>query len=265
MRAGFVQFSPELGEIDRNIDRALGLIEGSEADLLVLPELFNTGYFFSSREQVDSLAEQIPDGKTTRALLEISRRKKMWIAAGLAEKGPEGIFNSAVLVSPGGDVFTYRKVHLFFEEKLWFTPGDLGFRTIDTGFCRLGLMVCFDWFFPESARTLALQGSDVICHCANLVLPYCQAAMVTRCLENRVFAITANRTGEDRAGERVLKFTGMSQITGPGGDILCRGDAQSAQAGISEIDIETARKKKINEYNDLFLDRRPEFYSLCQK
>ena len=162
-------------------------------------------------------------------------------------------------------MFTYRKVHLFFEEKLWFIPGDLGFRTIDTGFCRVGLMVCFDWFFPESARTLALQGSDVICHCANLVLPYCQAAMVTRCLENRVFAITANRTGEDRAGERTLKFTGMSQITGPGGDILCRADAQSAQTGISEIDIEAARKKKINEYNDLFLDRRPEFYSLCQK
>ena len=88
MRAGFVQFSPELGEIDRNIDRAAALIEGSEADLLVLPELFNTGYFFSSREQVDCLAEKIPDGKTTRALLEISRRKNTWIAAGLAEKEP---------------------------------------------------------------------------------------------------------------------------------------------------------------------------------
>lgn len=260
MKAGFVQFGPELGKVDENIRRASALLNGMQADLVVLPELFNTGYFFSSHEQVRGLAEEIPGGKTTCALINISRAKNMWIAAGLAEKSKDGIFNSAVLVSPSGDVFTYRKIHLFNEEKIWFTPGDLGFLTVDTGKCRLGLMICFDWIFPESARTLALQGADIICHCANLVLPYCQDAMVTRCLENRVFAVTANRTGEDKAGDRILKFTGKSQITGPSGEVLCRADPSSDQTGIVQIDYMAARQKRINEFNDLFEDRCPEFY-----
>lgn len=260
MRAAVVQFRPVLGEVDKNIEKALGLISGAEAELLVLPELFNTGYFFSSHEQVQALAEIIPDGKTTRALMEIARRKKMWIAGGLVEKSPEGIFNSVLLASPSGDVFTYRKVHLYNEEKIWFKPGNLGFKSIDTGFCKAGLMICFDWFFPESARTLALQGSDIICHCANLVLPYCQDAMVTRCLENRVYAATANRTGEDNAGGRVLKFTGGSQIVSPRGDILFRAGNNGDEVGIVEVDVSAARDKRLNEFNDLFLDRRPENY-----
>jgi len=260
LKIGFIQLGPVLGKVDDNIERATALMKGIQSDVVVLPELFNTGYFFSSHEQVRELAETIPEGKTTRALMKISRTKKMWIAAGLAEKSKDGIFNSSILVSPSGDVFTYRKIHLFNEEKIWFKPGDLGFLTVDTGKCRLGLMICFDWFFPESARTLALQGADIICHCANLVLPYCQDAMVTRCLENRVFAVTANRTGEDKAGDRILKFTGKSQITGPGGQILYRAEAGSDEAGIVEIETQMARQKKINEYNDLFADRRPEFY-----
>lgn len=259
MKIGFVQFGPALGKVDENIDRAASLIRSIKTDLVVLPELFNTGYFFSSHEQVRGLAEPVPEGKTTRALMKISRERKTWVAAGLAEKSKDGIFNSAVLVSPAGDVVTYRKIHLFNEEKIWFNPGDLGFISVDAGKCRLGLMVCFDWFFPESARTLALQGADILCHCTNLVLPYCQDAMVTRCLENRVFAVTANRTGKDKAGDRILKFTGRSQITGPKG-ILYRAKARSNEAGVVEIDIREARRKKLNDYNDLFADRRPEFY-----
>lgn len=260
MKLGFVQFSPALGKVDDNIERATVLLKNIQADVVVLPELFNTGYFFSSHDQVRELAEEIPEGKTTNALINISRATNMWIAAGLAEKSKQAVFNSAVLVSPKGGVFVYRKIHLFNEEKIWFKPGDLGFVVVDTGECRLGLMICFDWFFPESARTLALQGADVICHCANLVLPYCQDAMVTRCLENRVFAVTANRTGEDRAGDRILKFTGKSQITGPGGKILHRATEDSDEAVVVDIDIRSARQKKINQYNDLFADRRPEFY-----
>lgn len=260
MKIGFIQFGPALGRVDENIEKATALLDGIQSDVVVLPELFNTGYFFSSHEQVRELAEEIPGGKTTRALINVSKAKKMWIVAGLAEKSRHGIFNSSVLVSPSGDVFTYRKIHLFNEEKIWFKPGDLGFVTVDTGMCRLGLMICFDWIFPESARTLALQGADVICHCTNLVLPYCQDAMVTRCLENRVFAVTANRAGEDKAGDRILKFTGKSQITGPGGEILYRAESGTTETGAVEIDVTAARRKKINEYNDLFADRRPEFY-----
>jgi predicted amidohydrolase len=88
------------------------------------------------------------------------------------------------------------------EEALWFCPGDRDFPVFDIGPCKIGIMICFDWFFPESMRILSLKGADVICHSANLVLPFCQDAMVTRCLENHVFAITANRIGmENRGGK----------------------------------------------------------------
>jgi predicted amidohydrolase len=260
MKAGFIQFAPQFGNIDANIHKALSMIDNADAGLLVLPELFNTGYHFTSVQEVCNLAEEIPSGKTTKALCAISQKKKIYIVAGIAEIADGNLYNSAVLVSPAGYVATYRKVHLFNEEKLWFEPGNKGFDVYDIGQCKVGIMVCFDWFFPESARILALQGADVICHPSNLVLPYCQDSMVTRCLENKIYAITANRTGyEERDGKRFI-YTGKSQITAPDGSILYRAASDSDEAGVVEIDISRARDKRINKYNDLFADRKIAYY-----
>jgi predicted amidohydrolase len=136
----------------------------------------------------------------------------------------------------------------------------MGFAVHDLGFCRIGIMICFDWFFPESMRIMALQGADVICHPANLVLPFCQDAMITRCLENRVYAVTANRTGVEARGGKTFRYTGKSQITAPGAQVLCRGSAEGEEIGTAELDIAPVRDKKINIHNDLFADRRPEYY-----
>ena len=260
MKIGAVQFEPLFGEVDRNLELAWSLIMKSDADLLVLPELFNTGYVFTSKEEAISLSEQIPQGRTTQMLCDVAKEKGIFIAGGLAEKDGDGIFNSAVLVSPDGYVGRYRKVHLFFEEKLWFDPGDEGFRVYDTGACKVGIMICFDWFFPESMRVLSLMGADIICHPSNLVMPFCQDAMKTRCLENHVFAITANRTGTESRGGKSLHFTGMSQITGPDGRVLCRAGEDSEEAGTAEIDVKSARDKELNIHNHLFDDRRPGYY-----
>ena len=264
MKAGFIQFSPEFGEIERNIDRARALMASVDAQLVVLPELFNTGYLIATRKEAWDLAETVPQGKTTLALCEIARAKNLYIVAGLIEKAGEKLFNAAVLVSPEGYVATYRKMHLFNEEKLWFDPGDKGFEVYDLGICRVGIMICFDWFFPESMRILALQGADIICHPANLVLPFCQDAMVTRCLENRVYAITANRTGVETRGGNSCRYTGRSQITAPGAQTLYRGESESDEVGVAELDLVVVREKKVNAYNDLFADRRPDYYgSIC--
>ena len=260
MKAGFIQFAPQFGNIDANINKALSMIGSVDAGLLVLPELFNTGYHFTSVQETRVLAEEIPAGKTTKALCTIAQKKKIHIVAGIAEIADGNLYNSAVLISPAGYVATYRKVHLFNEEKLWFQPGNKGFHVYDIGQCKIGIMICFDWFFPESARVLALQGADVICHPANLVLPYCQDSMVTRCLENKIYAITANRTGyEDRGGKR-FSYTGKSQITSPDGSILYRAAPDSDEIGIVEIDIAQARDKRANIYNDLFADRAIAYY-----
>ncbi len=260
MKTGFLQFAPQFGNVDANNNKALSMIDNADAELLVLPELFNTGYHFISAEEVWDLAEEIPSGKTVKALCTIAQKKNIHIVAGIAEMADDNLYNSAVLVSPAGYLATYRKVHLFNEEKLWFQPGNKGFEVYDIGQCRIGIMICFDWFFPESARVLALQGADIICHPANLVLPYCQDSMLTRCLENKVYAITANRTGcEDRDGKR-FNYTGKSQITAPDGSILYRAAPESDEVGIAEIDIAKARNKRANIYNDLFADRRVEYY-----
>ncbi|HET57663.1 MAG TPA: acyltransferase [Deltaproteobacteria bacterium] len=265
MRIGFVQYTPCFGEVDHNIETVLDLIGSVRADLLVLPELCMTGYLITSRDEIADLAEKIPGGKTTEALCRTARERSCHIVAGLAERSGDNLYNSAVLVGPDGYIGHYRKLHLFFEEKLWFTPGDGDLPVFDLGTARVGIMICFDWIFPEATRSLALKGAQVICHPANLVLPFCQDAMKTRCLENRVFAVTANRTGVEKRGGKVLSYTGMSQITGPEGAIIHRCGGEDERALVVEIDPARADNKAINEYNDIFRDRRPEYYAMLLK
>jgi predicted amidohydrolase len=260
MKVGFVQFEPVFGQLGANHEKVARLLAAVDAELIVLPELCNSGYVFTSREEAMNLAEEIPGGRTVELLGRIARQKNIHIVAGLCEKEGDRLFNSAVLIGPEGWRGTYRKIHLFNEEKLWFEPGTAGLKVIDIGACRIGMMICFDWFFPEAARILALQGAQIICHSANLVLPFCQAGMVTRCLENQVFAVTANRTGREKRGGRDLLFTWKSQITGPQGRILCQAGSATEEVGIVDIDVQTADNKSINSYNDLFEDRRIECY-----
>lgn len=263
MKIGYYQFAPIFGETEKNINKVRATLSTAEADLMVLPELFSTGYQFVSKEEALALSEEVPGGPACRALAEIAAEKKMYIVAGLAERSGDCCYNSAVLVGPEGIIGTYRKTHLFFEETLWFTPGDTGFHVFDVGQARLGLMVCFDWYFPESARTLALQGADILCHPSNLVLPNCPDAMITRCLENRVFSVTCNRTGyEERGGNPRLTFIGKSRIVSPKGEVLATAPPNGEELAVVEVDPALARDKKLNAYNDLFEARRTEMYKL---
>jgi predicted amidohydrolase len=260
MRVGYIQFCPRFGDKKYNLLRAEEMIRGVDADLLVLPELFNSGYLFLFKQEVAKAAEPIPDGPTTQLLLRLAKEKRIYIVAGLAEGVGRRLFNSAVLVSPKGWTRTYRKSHLFMDERSFYHPGDTGFQVFDVGIARLGLMICFDWIYPESARVLALKGADIICHPANLVLPFCQKAMITRCLENGVFAITANRIGTESRGDKSLTYSGMSQITDPRGEILAQAGTDEEVVGVVEIDPLKARDKKVTERNDLLADRRPQLY-----
>jgi len=261
MKAGFYQFSPVFGDKEKNLQTVVSAVRRSQADLLVLPELFATGYQFLSVDEVAELSEPVPDGETTRVLAELSREKGMYIAAGLPERDGELFYNSAVLTGPDGFIGAYRKVHLFFEETLFFTPGNEGFRVWDTGIGRIGIMICFDWFFPESMRSLALLGADIVAHPSNLVLPFCPDSMPVRCLENGVFAITANRTGtEDRKNDQPLTFIGKSEVVSPGGKILVRAPGNEDSLLTADIEPEQARDKTLNPYNDLLKDRRPGLY-----
>jgi predicted amidohydrolase len=262
MKAGFFQFAPVFGKKDENIKKVLSVLKETDADLVVLPEFFATGYQFVSEDEVAELSEKIPNGYTTEFLSEISHQRGFYIVAGLPERDGDGFFNSAIFTGPEGFIGAYRKTHLFFEEKLFFNPGDTGFKVWDTEIGRIGIMICFDWFFPESMRVLALMGADIIAHPANLVLPYCPDAMPVRCLENRVYAITANRIGEESRQEgQSLRFIGQSLIASPEGKILCKAPEHEEILLFADIEPESARNKSLTAFNDIFNDRRPEMYS----
>ena len=261
LRIGVVQTNPQFGRVTANIARAVQLMAGAPADLYVLPELFATGYQFCSRAEVARLAEPIPAGLTTRRLIAFARRHRCTIVAGLPERASGRLYNSAVLVGPQGLLGRYRKLHLFAEETQWFTPGDAAPAVWSGGSTRIGVMICFDWFFPETARLLALKGAELICHPANLVLPYGPEAMRTRSIENHLFTATADRVGtEARGGKRALTYIGQSQITDPRGQLLYRAAATGEAVGVAWIDPGQAADKRINQYNDLWETRRPRLY-----
>lgn len=266
MKAGYLQLQPEYLSVEKNLEHTEGLLNGTTADLVVLPELFQSGYFFRSKEDLETVAEPIPDGPTTERLKAWAADTGATLVAGLAEREGENIYNSSVLVRPNGTTETYRKVHLFYEETTLFTPGDLGFpvfevQTRDGQSYRLGMMVCFDWYFPEAARSLALNGADVIAHPSNLVLPHCPESMPIRARENHVYTITANRYGTETKGEEDLTFIGLSEMCSPGGDILAQADREGDDLTTVDIDPHEARERRINQYNDTLGDRRPATYT----
>ncbi|MCK4223743.1 MAG: acyltransferase [candidate division Zixibacteria bacterium] len=266
MKIGFFQFSPLWGRNDENVERAISSIRGAKADLLVLPELFNTGYLFENQEELKRSAEFIPDGPTFSKMAHLAAQENVNLVFGIAEKEGERFFNSSVLVTPRRDFLVYRKLHLFDREKLWFSPGDKELKVFDIGSAKVGMMICFDWIFPETARILALKGAEIICHPSNLILQYCQRAMTTRCIENGVFSITANRTGTEEKGGVKLTFTGNSQIVDPKGNVLANADELKEGVWTVDIDPALARDKKVTPHNHLFEDRRIEFYrkgNLC--
>ena len=262
MRVGFYQCDPQFGEVAKNLDVVTARLELAEADLIVLPELFASGYQFLSQEEVQGLAEAVPNGPTTSRLVDLARRRRMHIVAGVPERAGGRLYNSAVIVGPSGFVGCYRKTHLFYEETLFFSPGDSGFQVWDIGPAKIGLMICFDWYYPESARALAVQGADILCHPSNLVLPHCPDSMPVRCLENRVFAVTCNRIGrEARGGKEPLTFIGQSEIVTPKGEILHRAPTEQDDLTVLDINPLDARNKQLNRYNDLLRDRRPDLYT----
>jgi len=259
-RIAYVQGRPRFGRPQENLERGLAMARTVEADLVVLPELWSSGYVFSSHREVDALAEDARTGLTARALVAAAKRDRRHYIAGFPERARGRTYNSALLVGPAGIKTVYRKLHLFEREQEWFSPGDLPLAVHRVGPARVGLLICFDWRFPEAARVLALQGADVIAHPSNLVFPNAQEAMRVRALENRVYTITANRTGTERRRGGTVPFTGRSQVVDPDGIVIARAGRAAAVATAVDCDLSRARRKQLTSKTPLFSNRRPEYY-----
>ena len=269
MVVGYYQFNPQFGQVERNLAHVTRALRDVRDALIVLPELAFTGYSFRDRAEVARLAEDPRVSSTVEQLIVLCQEQNLHLVTGFAERADDGagprLYNSALLLGPQGLSHVYRKLHLFGREQECFDPGDLPLEVGEVRGIRVGLMVCFDWAFPEVARALALQGADLLCHPSNLVLTYCQQTMLARCLENGVYAVTANRYGREERPHGTLVFTGQSQVVAPKGQLLYRCAPDSDDLYLTEIDVSLARNKRLTAQNDILADRRPEFYGeLCQ-
>ena len=266
-----IQMEPIVGEKDRNIRHSLTLIEKAAdagARLLVLPELANSGYVFRSREEAFALAENVPGGPTCDAWMAAAKARNLYIVAGIAERDGDELYNSAVVIGPEGYIGTFRKVHLWNEEALYFEPGNLGFPVFNTPIGRIGTFICYDGWFPESYRLCALQGADIICIPTNWVpIPgqdpkreaMANILVMGSAHSNSVFVAAADRVGTERG----QPFVGQSLITSYTGWPIA-GPASDTDEEIiyAEVNLSDARRKRNwNEYNQILRDRRLDVYA----
>lgn len=254
-RVGVVQCRPRLLHPAANARACLELMDRRAADLWVLPELVTSGYNFRDRREARRCAEPVAGGSLCGLLRAYAVLRGCAVVAGFPEKAGGRLYNSAALITARG-VRLYRKTHLFGRERRFFSPGDTGFKVWPVQGVPVGVMICFDWFFPEACRSLALKGAWLVAHPSNMVLPWGPEAMRLRSLENRVFSATADRVGVERG----MRFIGRSQIVAPDGEILARAGEREVCALVASVDPSRARDKRLASGNDAWRDRRPRLY-----
>ncbi|HWR00666.1 MAG TPA: nitrilase-related carbon-nitrogen hydrolase [Chlorobaculum sp.] len=262
-----VQYTPVHGCRRSNIDAIGRLIEPVEADIIILPELCTSGYFFLSREELAPLAED-QGGVACRAFKRMAVSKSAIIVAGMAEASGGLFYNSVFVFRPDGSLpLVYRKSHLFYRESLVFERGDTGFPVVrdDRLDVSIGIMLCYDWRFPEASRVLALSGADIIACPSNLVTDAWIRVMPARAIENKLFVAVANRAGSETNEGETLVFKGRSALYDPWGETVAEAGPSGDTVLISEIDQRLSRDKRFNEYNNIFADRRPDLYgAICR-
>ncbi|MGW5365261.1 nitrilase family protein [Actinopolymorpha pittospori] len=274
VRVAVVQFDPQVGLDNRkhNSARVLELAAqavDAGANLIVLPELAATGYSFTDRADAYAHAEEVPSGATVRGWESFAREHGVHLAGGLVEQDGLRLFDTAVLVGPDGYLGRYRKTHLWNREKLYFTPGDEGLPVFETSIGRIGLLICWDIWFPEVPRLLSQQGADIICSLNDWVWTppplfdetgKCMATYLTMTAAhvNNVFIAAADRVGT----EGDAKFLGCSVIAGTNGWPIGRVAGPEEEAILyADIDLASARGAPVwNELNDLIRDRRTDLY-----
>jgi len=258
MKIATVQFKPALNDLSQTIESLSHLLpQCASAKIVVLPELCNSGYNFEDKQIAWESSETIPNSQFIKYLSEHAAKNDQYIVSGFNERLGDFLYNSSILVGPQGYIGKYQKLHLFMNEQDFFEAGIEGIPVFDLGFCKLGMLVCFDWMFPEVWRTLALKGADLIAHPSNLVLPgFAQQAIPIHALINKLYIATANRIGQ----EGQLTFTGMSTIADPNGKVLYQAAQTEVAVQITNIDLSVARNKWITPRNHALEDRRPDQY-----
>ena len=281
MKVGFIQ-QHNSADIESNKQRLAERIEQlarEGADLIVLQELHNSLYFCQT-ENVDNfdLAEPIP-GTSTEFFSEVAERNEVVIVTSLFERRSAGLYhNTAVVIDSDGSIAgKYRKMHIpddpGYYEKFYFTPGDLGFHPINTSLGKLGVLVCWDQWYPEAARLMALQGAQLLIYPTAIGYDSrdtsdeqqrqreaWQTVMRGHAVVNGLPVVAVNRVGwEQSDGEDGIQFWGSSFVCGPQGEFLYAASADDEEQAVVEIDMN--RCEQVRRWWPFLRDRRIDSYT----
>ncbi|MEL7654902.1 MAG: carbon-nitrogen hydrolase family protein [Bacillota bacterium] len=267
-----VQMEPVLRNFQKNIDKICTFIiesmeKNPETDLIVFPELITSGY--ECGKDFQKLAETVPDGESMKIVGALAREYKVHIVYGFPERDLDKrdvLYNSSVLIDDMGEVKgVYRKVHLFASEKEFFRAG-CSYPVFNTSVGKLGMMICWDTAFPEVARSLALNGADLLIVSTNWEKPYLTSVVTknqqdwdlvtrARALDNCMYLVSANRIGFDES----LGFFGRSNIIGPTGEAIAELLEEVEGTISAELDYSIPIQLRY-EYYTFFKDRRPDTF-----
>jgi predicted amidohydrolase len=272
VRVAVAQYEPHVGALEGNLAQSVRWATTAAthgADLIVLPELASSGYVFSDSEEAQRCAEDPDDGPTVRALRDVCAAHGCHVVAGLNERDGACRHNSAILVGASGRLATYRKLHLYYDEQSWFEPGD-ELPIVDLPFGRVGIIICYDLWFPEPARALTLAGAEIIAVPTNWVASFKRTVWDDRgyCQGDYVAMATAAQNGvvmacADRIGvERDVSFIGASIIVGADGwPVAGPASRDQEELLVADVDLDSVdRARQRTPRNHLLTDRRPDAY-----
>ncbi len=274
-------------DTNNNLSKAISWIEKAAdegGEVICLPELFSSQYFCQKEDiKFFNLAESIP-GKTTKAIGEIARKRKVVIVVPLFEKRAPGIYHNSLVVidNTGGIIGLYRKMHIpddpAFYEKFYFTPGDLGFKAFETSVGKIGTLICWDQWFPEAARITAMMGASILFYPTAIgwhpheksehgkaQFESWQTIQKGHAVANGIYVAAVNRVGLEKLNEESdgIEFWGSSFIADPQGIIIAQ-----ASAGKEEIifaDVDLSRIECVRQNWPFFRDRRTDAYDKISK
>lgn len=268
-----------------NIDKAERNIRAAAsegADVILLQELFSNVYFC---QEVDykyfSWARPAEDNPLLERMSALARELDVVIPVSFFEKCNEAYYNTVAVIDADGTVLGfYRKSHIpddpGYYEKFYFTPGDTGFKVWDTKYARIGVGICWDQWFPEAARCMALAGAEVLLYPTaigtepshvstvgekDIIADRWTRAMVGHSIDNMIPVMAANRTGIEEVGDTAIRFFGSSFITNSVGDIIASAGTDEECILTAELDLDDIPKTKVLR----FRDRRPDLYGALLK
>ena len=270
-------------DANANLKKTLALVERAAkqgAQIICTQELFRSQYFCQTEDHKNFLlAEKIP-GPTTDAFCKLAKKHKVVIVASLFEKRASGVYhNTAAVIDADGSLMgIYRKMHIpddpLYYEKFYFTPGDLGFKTWDTKYGKIGVLVCWDQWYPEAARLTAMQGAQILFYPTAIGWHPSEkkeygakqhnaweTIQRSHAVANGCYVATPNRIGREIISDKGIEFWGQSFVAGTSGEILARASADKEEILIVPVDLNTVdvtrthwpflRDRRIDAYGDL--------------